>query len=89
MMSRRFAIIEPTYAFYSVETPGDEWYAAEALCLFSVLPSLRPGMKGDSHVGTTAQYLDYSRSTQKDSLHAGDVTGIPYTRPYHCALNED
>src|SRR2546423_11295314 len=51
MMSRRFAIIEPTYAFYSVETPGDEWYAAEALCLFSVLPSLRPGMKRDSHVG--------------------------------------
>jgi large subunit ribosomal protein L15 len=34
-----------------------------------------------------AQYLDNSRSTQKDSLHPGDVTGFPRSRPYHSAFN--
>src|ERR1700730_1012337 len=69
-------------AFYSV---GTRCIAPDFLALTrNMLACL---VKGDSHVGKTAEHLDCSRSTQKNSLHPGDVAGFPHPRSYHCAFN--
>src|ERR1700730_10754979 len=69
-------------AFYSV---GTRCIAPDCLALTrNMLACL---VKGDAHVGKTAEHLDGSRSTQKNSLHAGDAVDFPHPRSYHCAFN--
>ncbi len=38
-------------------------------------------------MGTFAEYLDYSGSTQEDTLHFSDAADLPPPRSYHCALD--